>query len=332
MKKFNKSATVLITLALLCGYSFLPQLDAQESAKCIAVITGINGNVLLKRAGSNDFTKSEWGNQLFKGDQIKIENNSLAIVTFINGTIITLDPGSIMTVNDENLTGSATAGSVKKVTAGLMTNMSALTGKRETKKDISALAGLRSALNEEPIELLSPFTLIKTSRPTFVWMPDKPYDAFVVNLYSSKGLVWSTKVSQSSLEFPQKEKGLEPGETYFWNVEGEDLLDNKKSASFRFSVLSQEKSKEVNDQETLIRKTFENEKDSSSLHSFLGAYYMNQGMLEDAIREFEIISEMNPGASLPHEILGSLYSDVGEKDKAISELQKALTLSKGKKE
>ncbi len=59
---------------------------------------------------------------------------------------------------------------------------------------------------------------------------------------------------------------------------------------------------------------------------------MNQGLMEDAIREFEIISRMNPGAPLPHEILGSLYSDTGQKDKAIEELQKALALSKAKKE
>jgi hypothetical protein len=33
---------------------------------------------------------------------------------------------------------------------------------------------------------------------------------------------------------------------------------------------------------------------------------------------------------LPHEILGSLYSEIGDKDNAIDELQKALTLGKNK--
>jgi hypothetical protein len=33
---------------------------------------------------------------------------------------------------------------------------------------------------------------------------------------------------------------------------------------------------------------------------------------------------------MPHEVLGSLYSSIGNKDKAIEELQKALALSKGK--
>jgi tetratricopeptide (TPR) repeat protein len=59
---------------------------------------------------------------------------------------------------------------------------------------------------------------------------------------------------------------------------------------------------------------------------------MNQGLLQDAVSEFIIISRINPDAPLPHEILGTLYSDAGNKDKAIEELQKALALSKNGKE
>lgn len=62
----------------------------------------------------------------------------------------------------------------------------------------------------------------------------------------------------------------------------------------------------------------------------LGAYYINQGLLQDAINEFQIISKINIDAPVPHEILGSLYTDVGDKDKAIEELQKALALAKNK--
>jgi len=299
----------------------------------MALITGKSGNVLLKKAGSSEFVKAGWGTQLFKGDQIKTENASEVNLTFVDGNVVTFGPGGTMTLGGNNSQMISNAGNVKKVTAGIMSNMSALTGKRETKKDISVLAGLRSALGEDPVELISPEnTLVKTNRPTFIWLPDKPYDKFIVNLYNSKGLVWSKQVSESPMKFPDKEKGLQPGETYFWNVEAEDLLDNKKSSNYSFTVLSPEKLKEVSDQEMLIRFTFKNDSDSSSLHSFLGAYFMNQGLLEDAIKEFEIISKTNPDSPLPHEILGSLYSDLGKKDKAIEELQKALELSKGNTE
>jgi len=204
-------------------------------------------------------------------------------------------------------------------------------GHRLRPQDVGALAGLRASDKEETIELTSPYnTLIRTNLPTFSWIPKKEYDKFIVNLYNSKGLVWSKKIDKSPLILSENEKGLDFGETYFWNVEGEDLLDNEKSSNYRFSVLSVEKFKEVINQEDLIRKTFYNDPDSSSLHSFLGAYFMNQGLLQDAINEFQIVSRINPDASLPHEILGSLFSDAGNKDRAIEELQKALALSKDK--
>ncbi len=62
----------------------------------------------------------------------------------------------------------------------------------------------------------------------------------------------------------------------------------------------------------------------------LGAYYINKGLLQDAIAEFQTIAKLNTDSALPHELLGSLYSKVGDKDKAIDELQKALILAKEK--
>jgi tetratricopeptide (TPR) repeat protein len=132
------------------------------------------------------------------------------------------------------------------------------------------------------------------------------------------------------MKYPEIEKGLEFGESYFWNVEGEYLIDTDKSANHKFSVLSLEKSKEVEENEIAIRNIFKNDPGSSSLHSVLGAYYINTGLLQDAIIEFQIIAKLNIDAALPHELLGSLFSEVGNKDKAIDELQKALKLEKDK--
>ena len=210
-----------------------------------------------------------------------------------------------------------------------MGNFSSLTFIRDEEVEKGWIAGLRSGTENQTIKLISPYnTLTKSNRPSFSWISDKPFESFTINLYSSKGLVWSRKVSEYALQYPENEKGLEFGETYFWNVEGEDLVDLYKSSSCRFSVLLAEKSKEVEGQEAVIRNTFRDEPESSNLHSVLGAYYIKQGLLQDAITEFRIISSMNASAPLPHEILGSIYSEAGDKDKAIEELQKALELSK----
>jgi uncharacterized protein HemY len=95
-----------------------------------------------------------------------------------------------------------------------------------------------------------------------------------------------------------------------------------------FLVISTKKSRKVQDQETVIRKTFANTPDSSCLHSFFGTFYINHSLLQDAIKEFQIIKKINANAPLQHKISGSLFSDNGYKDKAIDELQKALALTK----
>jgi hypothetical protein len=323
-----RSITLTICFLIVSCLIKTNAVSAQEQSQCIALITGFKGNVMVKKGNKPDFAKVLWGTQLFTGDQVKTDANSEATITFSDGNILKLAPSRNFTVSG-NLSGTQQAENVKKVSSAMMINMSALTSGRETKKDVGALAGLRATDKVETIELTSPSnTLIRTNQPTFTWTPKKEYDKFIVNLYSSKGLVWSRKVDKSPMSFPETEKSLDFGETYFWNVEGEDLLENEKSSNYRFSVLSIDKSKEVLDQESSIRKTFDSDADSSSLHSFLGAYYINQGLLQDAINEFQIVSRINPDAPLPHEIIGSLYSDIGNKDMAIEELQKALKLSK----
>ncbi len=326
-----RSILLKLLLASFASFFIVYSGFTQQESQWIALITGIKGDVLVKNEGKSEFIKAKWGTQLFNGDQIRVEQGSEATLSFSEGYILKLEPGSKMTLSGNSSSQSKEAGNYRKLSTAMMMDISALTSREAAKKDISALAGLRGIEVKEPVALSFPSnTYVMTNRPTFEWIPEEEFDNYIVNLYNSKGLVWSKRVSGNSLKFPENESGLDFGETYFWNIEGEALLNNEKSSNYKFSVLSSDKSREVKNQEALIRMTFDSESDSSSLHSFLGAYYISQGLLDDAIKEFEIISRMNPDAPLPHEILGSLYSDVGDKDKAINELQKALSLSKGK--
>jgi tetratricopeptide (TPR) repeat protein len=325
----SKSAFILLILALLLATA--RSSTTQQSGQCIAVITEINGEALLKKANKNEFVKVYWGTQLFQGDQVKTLDKSEVKLLFSNNNFISLGPNSMITISGKGSSATEALGDVKNISSAMMVNISGLTLKRDDKKDVGALAGLRSVIIEQTIELRSPCnTFIKTNHPSFSWQAKKPYDKYIVNLYDSRGLVWSKKISDSTLKYPENEKALDFGQSYFWNVVGEDIIDNDKSASHKFTILTLEKSKEVEENEKRIWNTFRDEPESSSLHSMLGAFYINQGLIQDAIGEFQIISKINSEAPLPHEILGSLFSDSGDKDKAIEELQKALALAKNK--
>ena len=326
----SKTISIILVMVWLSG---LKLSSAQQPAQCLAVITEISGEVMVKKADKAEFVRALWGTQLFQGDQVKTSARSGVTLAFSNGNFISVEQNSSLTLSGKDSPVAGKPVNVRNISSAMMVNLSSLTLKKNEKKDVGALADLRSGDAEQTIELSFPVnTIIKTNRPAFSWFPRKEYDNYIVNLYSSRGLVWSKKVSATSLKYPENEKGLEFGESYFWNVEGEDLLDNKKSANNKFSILPLEKSREVEQQEAVIRNTFKDAPESGSLHSVLGAYYINQGLLQNAIEEFQIISGINTDAPLPHEILGSLYSDIGNKDKAIEELQKALSLAKNNKE
>ena len=324
----KRGLVLLLFIFLLSG---LRLSQAQQPSQCLAVITEINGEALLKKVKSSEFTKASWGTQLFQGDEIKTSDKSEVKLLFSNNNLISLGSNSKIKIAGKESPMTETTGNVRSISSAAMVNLSDLIPKREDKNDVGALAGLRSVSMDQSIELTAPNnTLIKTDRPSFSWITKKSFDNYVVNLYNSKGLLWSKKVSENAMKYPENEKGLEFGESYFWNVEGEYLIDTDKSANHKFSVLSLEKSKEVEENENTIRNIFKNDPESSSMHSVLGAYYVNKDLLQDAIIEFQTIAKLNIDAALPHELLGSLYSEVGDKDKAIDELQKALKLAKDK--
>jgi hypothetical protein len=326
--QFKKGLVVLLFIFLLSG---LRLSQAQQPSQCLAVITEINGEVFLKKVNRSEFSKASWGIQLFQGDEIKTSDKSEVKLLFSNNNLISLGSNSMIKIAGKEPPATETTSNVRNISSAAMVNLSDLIPKREDKNDVGALAGLRSVSSEQSIELTSlNNTLIKTDHPSFSWMTKKIYDNYIVNLYNSKGLVWSRKVSENTIKYPENEKGLEFGESYFWNVEGEYLIDTDKSSNHKFSVLSLEQSKEVEENENTIRNTFKNDPESSSMHSVLGAYFINKGLLQDAIIEFQTIAKLNSDAALPHELLGSLYSEVGDKDKAIDELQKALALSKNR--
>ncbi|MFQ5752320.1 MAG: hypothetical protein ACE5HI_10015, partial [bacterium] len=119
-------------------------------------------------------------------------------------------------------------------------------------------------------------------------------------------MLWSREIAKTKLDYPKEENPLEFGQSYFWQIEGEGLLESFKSRSIGFTVVSSEELQMVESQEKKAKEMFKDELNSSSFHFILGAYYDKKGLFEDAITKFEIIAKMNADAPLPHEILGRL--------------------------
>lgn len=291
-------------------------------------MTDVTGSFQIRRGDKSDFEKGVWGVQLFRGDQIKTPDNAQVSLLFQNGNLITLGPGSSLTVADNYRTGSLK--SVRSLDQEMAANIALPRSGGLHDGDASALAGLRAGSSETALMAISPRnTKIKSDRPSFEWNMKQQYDGFTLTLLSDVGVVWKQKATGSRMEYPAGIRPLERGKSYYWFVEGEGLFETAKSSSVAFTLLDAGELKAVEEKEQRLRD--EVGADGSSLHFLLGTYYDRQGMLADALVQFELIAAKNVDAPLPHEILGSLYERLGLKDAAIHELQQTVALSQVRK-
>lgn len=316
---------ILVLPVLLTVVPFLSL--AQKSSSILAVVSDVSGTVLLKKANENEARRVVFGMQLAEGDQLNTEKKGSVAMLFSNGNLISLGPDRSITVSETEMGDQAV-----KVNEGLAGGFSDLAMRQDQSGDMGVLIKLRNDETSQELIPGSPCnTRISTNKPDLSWESFKKADEFKVRLYNSNGLVWEKETTEKHLIFPENEAGLAYGESYFWNVEGLDLIDSFKSQNQKFTILSEVTINEVEMEEKKLNGIFQEDPNSSSLHSLLGTYYAKAGLYEDAIREFELVRDANPESTLPHEILGGLYSTVGKKDMAIAELQKALSLEKENK-
>jgi len=319
MRRQVKKLSFILVLLLLPTSITLAQNNPS-----LAVISDVQGSVYLHKAGNDEALKAVFGTQLAQGDRVETGKKASVSMLFSNGNLISLGPSSNITIS-----GNQSGSSSRNIGAGMAGNLSDLAMRQDNKGEMGVLMDLRSDETAQQILPLSPCnTMISTNRPVLSWESRKPADEFVVRLYNGEGLVWEKRTTATHLEFPEDESGLEFGASYFWNVEGQDLINSFRSLNQKFTVLNEEKIYEIKEEEKKLSGLFSDDPGNSSLHSLMGAYYAKAGLLEDAIRSFEQVRDANPDATLPHEILGGLYSDVGKKDLAIAELKKALILEK----
>lgn len=321
MKETLKFISILAFLIL-----FPVSILSQHKASVLAVISDVSGDVFLKKASKNESLKAVFGMQLMQGDLVMTKKKSKVEVLFNDGNLISLGSNSSITIS-----GKKTDEHVKNIGAILAGSFSDLALRSDSKGEMGVLIDLRSTDTDQTIILISPCnTIIKSNQPVLSWKSTKPLEEYVVRIYNDDGLIWEKKTPETKIKITDTATSLRFGESYFWNVEGINMIDSFRSLNQKFTILSQDKILELESTEEQIKDFFKDDLNSSSFHSVLGAFYAKKGMLEEAIKEFEIVKVANPESSLPCEILGKLYSDIGKKDLAILELQRALTLEKEK--
>ena len=140
--------------------------------------------------------------------------------------------------------------------------------------------------------------VLNTATPRFSWQAVPNSEKYVVEIFDRDFNQVATSGELKNTSWKQK---LAEGKTYSWQVtavvEGKVLkapLQPQPEARFRI----------------LDRKTINNlsalRASHPRSHLLLGTAYANAGLVEDAIREFELLAKTNPDRELPKQLLRQL--------------------------
>jgi putative zinc finger protein len=151
--------------------------------------------------------------------------------------------------------------------------------------------------------LLSPVgQVVRGVRPTLRWTPLEGAESYVVTVRDSRGgtVAMSGPLSAAEWNVPQP---LRRGVVYSWKVlavkDGQEIVSPPPTAAdARFKVLEETRVEELNSAERLRPRS----------RLLLGALYARAGLLDEAEREFQKLSEENPRSRVARELLRDVKS------------------------
>jgi hypothetical protein len=319
-------------IAALCFFLAVTPDDllAQKSAKCLALLTDLTGDVFVTSPGQPASRRASWGTQLYSKEKVRIGANGTATVLFANNSLIELGPGSSITIS-EGITKSQSQGKViQGVESSEIIDLSGLTMRSTSGGEMVALAGLRSGSTEKAIVPLAPRnSAIRSRSPSFSWQSGSHFDKYRVKLFGAGGLLWQIDTDTTACAYPQGKEQLAPGEEYFWQVEGLGLVQTESSGNVGFSLLADSSTEALAKREAELTRSLTDDPHRAS-HSFLlASLYLEFGLIQEAVTQLELIARQYSDGPTIYEMLGTLYNSIGLKDKAIQSLQLAIQRSQG---
>ncbi len=302
----------------LLSFALLTPALAQDR---VAVLTEVAGTVELARNGSSSFGSAEWGSPLYAGDRIRTAAQAQAVLLFSDNNLMTVSGGNTYTV------GGAAPGASRSVSSSVISSDTDLTLHRAGAGEIEVLGGLRNSLNRDAISVVSPInTRMATDRPTFHWESLDGFDMYRVTLQVAGRELWSAETEETQIVYPDDAPALVAGETYFWRVTGENLMDSEDSKLVSFQVLSADEQASFEAALAELDAEYAPDQRGDSYRFFLGTLQANHQVYGGAIASFEHIAKLHPGSANVHQILGSLYAEVGRVADAIESIERAAEL------
>jgi len=321
-RRISERPAVAILFLLLIAFGTTSLNARAQTGDRVAVMTEMTGEVTLARSGSSAFSGGNaFGTPLYARDRIKTGVNSSASLLYSNGDLLTIGANREVTITSD--TSGDANDLVTNVDSDVSASAASLALHRSGNGEIAAMSGLRSGGDDTSIELIAPLnSAVRSFYPTFEWSSEMTFSTYRVRVFSASGVVWEGETDQTSLDYPSSAPKLDASIEYLWQVTGEDMLDEEKSAVAKIRVLSSARVGEIEQAETDL-SSLNGTQSTGNYRLLLGSLYAEAGLLDEAVDQFKSLATQYPDSQLPFELLATVYTEMGRTDLAMNALKMA---------
>jgi len=283
-------------------------------AEAIALISSLSGKVEVQRDHEKKLHVVRLGEHLFEDTVIYTRENSRASLLFSNGLVITVYPNSRLVLSPRDVDEKKGSPLAVSVSQGVMKGIRGIFSEEKKTETLTAVPGFRKKIEEEEmgVRVLYPRnSMILTSRPYFRWRTQGKGRVFLVSL-TLKGMggrLWTIHSKETDIPYPERQKGLDRGQTYFLKVESMD--DPTLYDEVYFRVLEAQEAeearrvkKEMNDLQKL------NPNDSTPIF-ILVTYYKRKGLYHKALAELDALERESPRERFILEAEREIFAKIG---------------------
>jgi hypothetical protein len=308
----RRTVSLLFVVFLGLAPMFPSPALARES---VALISSLSGKVEVQRAETGSTQEAGLGDQIFQDDFVLTHKDARASLLFSDGSLITVSPGSRMKLTAHEMTQRKKDTLAASVSRSLLNGVKGLFSGDEKKEMPTFIAGIRKKVEEEEkksIQVLYPRnSMILTDRPHLQWESRGRGGEVMISL-TLKGMggkLWSLRTHHPQLPYPQDQKALDRGQTYFLRIEREDditILDE-----VFFMILDERKAREAGDYAREMEGLRKANPQDVTPFFILANYYRENGLLHEALEELEALEKILPASRFVLEGERDIYHRLG---------------------
>jgi len=304
----------IVSSVLGCFLSLmLGTISPAFGSDAIALISSLTGKVEVQRADQKGLRALNLGEQVFEDDVLYTYDNSRASLFFSDGSVITVYPRSrlVLSLRGTDKKGSSMVTSLSK---GVMKGIGGIFSAEKKKETLTAVPGIRKKIEEEEkgVRVLYPRnSVILISKPNFRWKTRGEARMFMVSLTlkGMEGQLWTIRTKEADIRYPDGQKGLKRGQTYFLKVASVD--DPSLSDEVYFRVLEDQKAEEVRRVTKKMEELQKLNPDDSTPTFILVTLYRGKGLYHMALGELDALERRHVGERFILEQKREIFAKIG---------------------